>query len=77
MVAPGWCPFFRHQMGHYHCTLVLTGPADKLKMDFGDIVTAVDVEQTGRSPKELVYPIALLMLGGILWLQLIRRRKEL
>jgi hypothetical protein len=54
----------------------ITGPAAKAKMDFGDVITAVDVEQTGRPPRELVYPVALLILGGILWLQLGRRRKR-
>ena len=64
--------------GRYNVAdLAITGAAAKMKMDFGDIVTAVDVEQTGRPPKELVYPIALLILGGIFWLQLRRRRKGL
>jgi MYXO-CTERM domain-containing protein len=41
---------------------------------FGDIVTEVDVEQTGRPAKEWVYPIALALLGVIVLLQLRRRR---
>ena len=57
--------------------LAITGPAAKAKMDFGDIVTAIDVEQTGRPPKELVYPIVLSILAGIFWLQVRRRRREL
>ena len=63
--------------GRYNVAdLAITGPATKAKMDFGDIVTAVDVEQTGRPPKELVYPIALSILAGIFWLQVRRKRKE-
>ena len=54
----------------------ITGPAAKAKMDFGDVITAVDVEQTGRPAKEWVYPMALALLGIILWLQWARRGKE-
>jgi len=61
--------------GRYNVAdLGVTSPAAKAKMDFGDIVTAVDVEQTGRPPKELVYPISLFILAGILWFQNRRRR---
>jgi len=63
----------RHNVGY----LAITGPAAKAKMDFGDIVTAIDVEQTGRPPKELVYPIVLSTLAGIFWLQVRRRCREL
>lgn len=51
-----------------------TGPAGKAKIDFGDIVTAVDVEQIGRPAKEWVYPLALALLGLILGWQMFRRR---
>jgi TRAP transporter 4TM/12TM fusion protein len=51
------------------------GMAEKVKMDFGDFVTSVEVEQTDRPAKEFVYPIALIILGGVLLLQLNRRKK--
>jgi hypothetical protein len=64
--------------GRYNVSdLAITGAAAKAKMDYGDIVTAVDVEQIGRPPKELVYPIALLILGALLLLQNRRRRAAL
>ena len=46
-------------------------------MDFGDYVTAVDVEQAGRPPKELVYPLGLGLLGLVVAMQLVRRRRLL
>ena len=54
--------------------LAFQGQAEKRGVKFGDIVTAVDVEQTGRPAKEWVYPIALAVLGVIVLLQLRRRR---
>ncbi|MDH5749133.1 MAG: TRAP transporter fused permease subunit, partial [Rhodospirillales bacterium] len=55
--------------------LGMNGLAEKAGADFGDIVTAVDVEQTGRPHRAWVYPLALLLLGGILLLQLPRWRR--
>ena len=55
--------------------LAFNGPAGKFKMDFGDIVTGVDIEQTGRPAKEWVYPIALIVLALISFWQLVRRRR--
>ena len=49
--------------------------AEKAKMERGDLVTEIDLEQTGRPAKEWVYPLALLVLGLVLALQLLRRRK--
>ena len=57
--------------------LTPNGAAEKVKMDFGDYVTSVEVEQIGRPVKELVYPIALILLGGVLLVQLNRRKREL
>jgi TRAP transporter 4TM/12TM fusion protein len=57
--------------------LTPNGAAEKVKMDFGDYVTSVEVEQIGRPAKELVYPIALILLGGVLLVQLNRRKREL
>ena len=55
--------------------LTPNGMAEKIKMDFGDFVTAVEVEQIDRPAKELVYPIALILLGGVLLTQNGRRKK--
>ena len=64
--------------GHYVVSSFgITGPAAKAKVDFGDIVTAVDIEQTGRPAKEWAYPIAILILCVVLGLQLKRRGKSL
>ncbi|MEE8334300.1 MAG: TRAP transporter fused permease subunit [Alphaproteobacteria bacterium] len=43
---------------------------------FQDFVTAIDVAQTDRPAKELVYPLALLLLGLAVGSQLLRRRRE-
>ncbi len=56
--------------------LQMNGPAEKIGLDFGDYVTAIDVEQVGLPPKELVYPFALLLLGLILGHQWMRKRRE-
>jgi len=55
--------------------LAPSGKAEKVKMDFGDYVTSVEVEQIDRPAKELVYPIALIILGGVLLMQWNRRKK--
>ena len=55
--------------------LTPNGLAEKAKMNFGDFVNGVEVEQIDRPPKELVYPIALLVLAGVALLQFGRRRK--
>ncbi len=55
--------------------LAFNGPAEKVKMDFGDIITLVEVEQTGQPAREWVYPIALFILACVLGLQMLRRRK--
>ena len=51
--------------------------AEKAGIDFGDYVTEVDVEQPGRPAKQLVYPFALVLLGLIIAMQLVRRRRAL
>ncbi len=53
--------------------LEFNGPAEQAKIDFGDLVTDVDVEQTGNPPKELVYPLGLVLLALILGWQWMRR----
>jgi TRAP transporter 4TM/12TM fusion protein len=56
--------------------LAFQGPAEKRGVKFGDTVTALDVEQTGRPAKEWIYPMALALLGVIVLLQLRRRRRD-
>ncbi len=56
--------------------LAFNGMAEKAKVEFGDIVTLVDVEQTGRPPKEVVYPIALAVLAALLGWQWMRRGRR-
>lgn len=51
-------------------------PAEKAGLTFGDYVTAVDIEQLGLPPKQLVYPFMLMLLGVVIALQLRRRRRE-
>ena len=57
--------------------LAFNGAAEKAHLDFGDFVTAVDVERPGQPPKELVYPAALLVLAGVIAMQWIRRRRQI
>ncbi len=52
------------------------GPADNIGVEFGDYVTDIDVEQLDRPPRELVYPMALALLGIVVALQLLRRRRD-
>jgi TRAP transporter 4TM/12TM fusion protein len=49
-------------------------PAEAAGMDFDDIVTAIDVEQKDRPPKELVFPFAYLLLGLVFLSQRARSR---
>ena len=51
--------------------------AEKAGIEFGDYVTEVDVEQPGRPAKQLVYPFALVLLGLIIAMQLVRRRRAI
>ena len=43
--------------------LSFNGTADQAGMDFGDVVTAIEIERPGQPPKELVYPFGLLLFG--------------
>ncbi len=54
--------------------LAFNGLAEQAGVDFGDYVTKVDIEQKGQPPKELMYPVALLLLGLVVGSQLVRRR---
>ncbi len=51
------------------------GPAEKAGLAFGDIVTGVDIEQFGRPPKEIVYPVGLAAIALVLISQIRRRRR--
>ncbi len=51
------------------------GPAESAGVTFGDYITAVDVEQIGRPPKEWVYVIGFLLLGIVLFYQTIKKRR--
>ena len=57
-------------------TVAFNGPADKAGMTFGDVVTGVDVELTGLPSKELVYPFALVLLGLVVYSQVVRSRRQ-
>ncbi len=54
--------------------VAFTGPAREAGIDFGDIVTAVDIEVSGLPPKELVYPVGLVLLALVYLSQ--RRRSR-
>jgi hypothetical protein len=51
------------------------GPADQVGIKIGDFVTEVDEEKVGQPPKELIYPVGLVLIGIVLGLQLMRRRR--
>jgi TRAP transporter 4TM/12TM fusion protein len=51
------------------------GMAEKAGLDFGDYITGVSVERLGRPAKEWVYPLAFVILGFVIALQLTRRRR--
>jgi hypothetical protein len=55
--------------------LAINGLAEKAGLEFGDYVENVDVEQLGRPAREWVYPFAYALLGLIVALQLVRRRR--
>ena len=54
--------------------LAFNGPAGQAGMDFGDVVTAIEIERPGQPPKELVYPFGLLLFGLVYIAQ--RRRSD-
>ncbi|MBE0533635.1 MAG: TRAP transporter permease [Rhodospirillales bacterium] len=55
--------------------LAMAGPAEQIGLQFGDYVTAVDVEVKGRPAKYWIYPIGLAILGLVIGLQAIRWRR--
>ena len=54
--------------------MAFNGLAEKSGMDFGDYVTAMDIEQIARPAKEWVYLPALIILLGVVLAQ--RRRMK-
>ncbi|MBT7942174.1 MAG: TRAP transporter fused permease subunit [Alphaproteobacteria bacterium] len=52
------------------------GLADVAGIEIGDYVTEFDEERVGQPPKELIYPVGLALIGIVLGLQLIRRRRQ-
>lgn len=52
------------------------GPAETVGVDFGDLVTAIDVKKTDLPPKELVYFLGFALLAMVLLSQRIRARRE-
>ncbi|MDP6785536.1 MAG: TRAP transporter permease [Rhodospirillales bacterium] len=63
--------------GRFEVTaLEFNGLAEQRGIEVGDIVTDVDVETVGRPAKEWVYPFAFALLGLVMVLQLMRRRRD-
>jgi hypothetical protein len=62
--------------GYEVAELAFLGLAEQAGLELFDQVTEVDVEQVGLPPKELVYPFGLALLGAVIGLQLVRRRRE-
>ncbi len=63
--------------GRYEVTdLMPKGLADQVGIKIGDFVTEVDEEKAGQPPKELIYPVGLVLIAIVLGLQLMRRRRE-
>jgi len=56
--------------------LAMNGSAETKGIEFGDYVTAIDVEQSGLPPKQLVYPFMLVLIGVVLFSQYTRYRKQ-
>ncbi len=54
---------------------VFMGPGEKAGLRFGDIVTGIEVERTGRPVKEIIYPFGLAGLALVLVSQARRRRR--
>ena len=55
--------------------LAWNGIAEQAGLDWGDYVTGVDVEQVDQPPKELIYPLGLVLLGLVGLSQHLRSRR--
>ncbi|MEM9578883.1 MAG: TRAP transporter permease [Pseudomonadota bacterium] len=54
--------------------IAFNGPAEKLGITWGDYVTSVGLEQSGRMPKEIIYIFGVLAYGAVIVMQ--RRRLQ-
>ncbi|MDG2404272.1 MAG: TRAP transporter fused permease subunit [Paracoccaceae bacterium] len=52
------------------------GPGEKAGLTFGDYITHIDVEQFNRPAKEWVYPIGLLLLALVFFVQSIKLKRR-
>ncbi len=63
--------------GRFEVTdLAPQGLAEQAGIEIGDYVTEIDEEKVGQPHKELIYPAGLVLIGAVLGLQLIRRRRD-
>ena len=49
--------------------LHFNGPAESAGLTFGDVITAIDVEETDRPAKEWIYPLGFLLLALVVLTQ--------
>jgi hypothetical protein len=52
------------------------GLAEQVGIQIGDYLTEFDEERVGQPPKEYIYPVGLALIGIVLGLQLMRRRRQ-
>ena len=56
--------------------IAFNGPAEKLGITWGDYVTSVGLEQSGRLPKEIIYIFGILAYGTVIVMQRRRLRQS-
>ena len=61
---------------YFVADMAFNSPAEQAGVDFGDYVTAFDVEQENLPNKEWVWPFAFVLLGFVYFLQWLRWRRE-
>ena len=61
---------------YFVADMAFNSPAEQAGVDFGDYVTAFDVEQENLPNKEWVWPFAFALLGFVYFLQWLRWRRE-
>ena len=62
--------------GRFEVTnLMPQGLAEQAGIEIGDYLTEFDEERVGQPPKEWIYPVGLALIGIVLGLQMIRRRR--
>lgn len=57
--------------------ITFNGPAEQLGITWGDYVTSIGLEQSGRPPKEIIYIFGILAYGMVIVMQRRRQRKPL